>query len=52
MNPQMEPSAAQREGAKEMFALYNAMRLEGFTESQACMILGTWLGTAGKGTGE
>jgi hypothetical protein len=49
MDLSREPSADQRAGAREMFDLYNAMRQEGFTEFQACAILGTWLGTIGKG---
>lgn len=43
-----EPTADQRAGAKEMFGLFNAMLLEGFSETQACIIIGTMIGTAGK----
>lgn len=46
MDPTKEPTASQRAAAQEMFGMFNAMVLEGFTETQACMILGTWIGTA------
>lgn len=48
MDPLKEPTADQRAGAKEMFGVFNAMLLEGFTETQACIIIGTLIGTAGK----
>jgi hypothetical protein len=34
-----------------MFQWYNALRLEGFSEYQACAIIGTTLGTSVKGQG-
>ena len=43
-----EPTAAQRIGAAEMYGLFNAMLLEGFTPVQACIIIGTMIGTAGQ----
>lgn len=45
-DPTKEPTADQRETAREMFGHFNAMVLEGFTETQACLILGTMIGTA------
>lgn len=47
-DPSKEPNAVQRQGATELYGMFNAMILEGFTEMQACIIIGTWLGTAGK----
>lgn len=47
-DPAKEPTADQRASAKEMFGVFNAMVLEGFTETQACLIIGTMIGTAGK----
>ena len=47
-DPTKEPRADQRTAAQEMFGMFNAMVLEGFTEQQACIILGTMIGTAGK----
>lgn len=47
-DPRKEPTAEQRVAAAEMFGMFNAMMLVGFTETQACVILGTWIGTAGK----
>jgi hypothetical protein len=48
MDESKEPTAIQREGARDMFGMYNALRMEGFTETQACVIIGTMLGTAGR----
>jgi hypothetical protein len=49
MDMTKEPSAAQRAMAAELFGHYNAMRMEGFTEYQACVMLGQMLGTIVKG---
>jgi hypothetical protein len=47
-DPKKEPTADQRAMAKELFGVFNALVLEGFTETQACLMIGTMLGTAGK----
>lgn len=47
-DPTREPTADQREMAQMMYGMFNALVLEGFTEYQACIMLGTLAGTAGK----
>jgi hypothetical protein len=46
-NPMKEPTADQREGAAQLFGMFNAMLLEGFTETQALTILGHMLSAGG-----
>lgn len=51
-HPDEEAPAAMRELAQHVRGMYVALRQERFTESQAVGILGTFLGTIGKGTGQ
>ena len=46
MDPMKEPRADQRAGAGEMFGMFNALMLEGFTEAQALHLVGVALATA------
>jgi hypothetical protein len=48
-HPTEEPPAEMRVMARSLRGMYVALRQEGFSEFQACSILGTWLGTVGKG---
>lgn len=47
-----EAPADMRTLARHLRGMYVALRQERFTEAQTCSILGTFLGTVGKGTGE
>lgn len=47
-DPRKEPTADQRAMAAELFGNFNALVIAGFTETQACLMLGTMLGTVGK----
>lgn len=51
-HPDEEAPADLRQLAQHLRGMYVALRQERFTESQAVGILGTWLGTIGKGTGQ
>lgn len=42
-DPSKEPSAVNRQAAREMFGLFNALVGEGFTEKQALSLLGSML---------
>ena len=50
-HPDEEPAADQRELARHMRGMFVALRREGFTQFEACTLLGAWLGTIGKGNG-
>lgn len=42
-NGPIEPSAAQRTGAADLYRLFLALQQEGFTETQALTVIGTML---------
>lgn len=50
-HPAEEAPADMREMARHLRGMYVALRQERFTQFEACSILGTFLGQAGKGNG-
>lgn len=49
MDMSKEPNTNQRVAASELFGMFNALRLEGFSETQALQIIAILLSTQNQG---
>jgi hypothetical protein len=47
--PPLDPMTALAEMAATVHTLFEAYKAAGFTDYQACVILGTWMATTGQG---